>query len=239
MKERLVLEKNFTIPISFGENTASKAFEEDDDFIYIGGHVSTVDVDSYKDIIPTSTWEKPQSLERYKKNPIVLLNHDTDKPIGKAIVNEIKVTDKGLYMMLAIDKTVKEASQIKKGILKAFSIRFTLDNYYYNPELDAWIITELKLLEVSVVSIPANENTISDYLKSLKNNDTMKEKEHEKTTLLEKFLDFLTPKQVAKSQDEILSEVAVEVQKKLQDAADEILGLKTANEALEIGRAHV
>ena len=226
----LELQKDFTIPISFGENSASKAFEEDEDFIYIGGHVSTTDSDSHRDIIPTSTWQKPESLERFRKNPIVLLNHDIDKPIGKAILDEIKVTEKGLYMMLAIDKTIKEASQIKKGILKAFSIRFILENYYYNSELDAFVITELKLLEVSVVSIPANENTISDYLKSLNNNEKMKEKDEK--TALDKFLDFFAPKQVTKSQDEILTGVATEVQEKLKKATDEISALKSANDAL-------
>lgn len=221
--------KDLTLDFNFINDLSVKEYTEDDDFIYIGGHVSTIDKDSYGDIIPTSSWTE-MALARFKNNPIILLNHDKNMPIGKALSNEIKVTEKGLYMVIAIDKTVHVAGQIKKGILKTFSIGFILKDYNYNQPLDAWILTNIELYEVSVVTIPANETAVFDYLKSLNNNEKMKEKDEK--TALDKFLDFFAPKQVVKSQDEILTGVATEVQEKLKNATDEISTLKSANDAL-------
>ena len=65
--------------------------ETDDGGIEIKGSASTNGLDRAGDIIESGAWTKG-GLENFKNNPIILFNHNYDKPIGRA--KDLKVTDK-------------------------------------------------------------------------------------------------------------------------------------------------
>ena len=58
-------------------------------------------LDRAGDIIEHDAWTKG-GLENFKSNPIILFNHDYNKPIGRA--KEFSVTDNGLDISAKISK---------------------------------------------------------------------------------------------------------------------------------------
>lgn len=122
----------------------------DDDGIRIEGFASTDDVDRVGDVIPAGAWD----LDNYQKNKIILFNHNYDEPIGKA--EEIEVRENGLYVKCLIDPMTKAGRQIENDVLKAFSVGFILKDAKYDSNTNTFVLTDVELLEVSVVSVPAN-----------------------------------------------------------------------------------
>lgn len=132
-------------------------------------------VDSYGDIVKA----KGADLERFKSNPIALLNHRSDKIIGTW--GEIVLKPKAIEgtVTLAVAGTsphVDEAySLMSQGILRAASIGFMpkkverrLDE---NGEpMWSYIIHEWDMYECSIVSIPANPSALA---KSIADGNTM------------------------------------------------------------------
>jgi len=131
--------------------------------ITIEGHASTNDKDRHGDVVPANVWEA--GLENYLKNPIVLAFHDHKKPIGKVI--EHKVDQNGLWVKARISAAAEDTfNLIKDGVLTAFSIGFSVKDARYDQATDIFLITELELHEISVVSVPANQNTLFNLSKS-------------------------------------------------------------------------
>lgn len=149
---------------------------EDEEDIVIEGMANTTCVDRAGDLIPRATWEKASQLENYMKNPIVLAFHDHSKPIG--VVEHIEVQDEGLFVRCRISNTLPTVfQQIKKGILKAFSIGFRLHEWEYKPDVDVFLMTEIEMTELSVVSVPCNQDSMFDLSKSFGINDRKELKE--------------------------------------------------------------
>lgn len=151
--------------------------EKKEGAITISGFGSTGDLDRYNDkVLPTAFSD---SLPTFMKNPVMLLQHDDNKVIGKFTSTEIK--GNGLQVtgdvMYDIDGCMKK---IEDGVLGAFSIGFITQAYQYE-DADghilyksdeglmpgySWddlytdnsvrVITKLDLVEISVVSTPAN-----------------------------------------------------------------------------------
>lgn len=127
--------------------------EDDDKDLVVRGMASTNDKDRVGDIIEASAWKK--GLAAYRKNPIILFNHNYDRPIGKAM--KISTTDGGLELEAKISKSAPDVvGLIKEGILKAFSVGFMVKDAEYDRDSDTFMIKQVELLEVSVVSVPAN-----------------------------------------------------------------------------------
>ena len=98
-----------------------KAAAEEDGSVTIEGMASTDSVDRVGDVVSADAWTKSGGLNNYKKNPIILFNHQYSKPIGKAV--EIKTTPKGLYIKARISKASGDVGElIKDGVLGAFSV---------------------------------------------------------------------------------------------------------------------
>lgn len=132
------------------------------DGIIIEGIVSTPSVDRQSDIVLTSAWK---SLKNFKANPIVLFQHDHTQPIGK--VTDIENTPNGLFVRALISPSAgKTYNLIKEGILKTFSASFISKDYDFDKTKDAFVIKDAELLEVSVVSVPANADTLFSVRKS-------------------------------------------------------------------------
>tara|TARA_R110000787_G_scaffold247598_1_gene353127 strand:- start:245 stop:994 length:750 start_codon:yes stop_codon:yes gene_type:complete len=132
---------------------------------------STSTEDRYGDVINQSGWQ----LKAYKRNPVVLFNHNpTELPIGRGIV-EIKNGD--LHIDVEFDQEDPRAKAIerkaKAGFLNAVSVGFMpvdskmrkdLEKSHpaYSEKSRGMYFGKSELLEVSIVTIPANsEATLS------------------------------------------------------------------------------
>lgn len=145
---------------------------ETEDLI-IEGYANTTSKDRMGDVIPKSTWEKPGAMDNYTKNPIILAYHDHSKPIGRAI--DYFADDKGLNLKAKISKGAGDIYHlIKDGILSTFSVGFYIKDAEYLDVSDTYLITELELLEVSVVSVPCNQDSTFSVSKSLNDAEAFK-----------------------------------------------------------------
>ena len=149
----------------FNLTSTFKALDEDDSGINITGYASTKDFDRAGDTIVPEAWTKG-GLKNFEKNPIILFNHNYDKPIGRA--TGLKVTENGLEMKAKISKSAPEnvAMLVKEGILGAFSVGFRIKDADYLEETDGLKIKDAELFEVSVVSVPCNQAATFSLAKS-------------------------------------------------------------------------
>ena len=138
--------------------------DTDDGGVEIKGSASTNGLDRAGDIIEADAWAKG-GLENFKNNPIILFNHNYDKPIGRA--KDITVTDNGLEISAKISKAAGDVTQlIKDGVLGAFSVGFKVKDADYMTETDGYKIKDAELFEVSVVSVPCNQGATFGLSKS-------------------------------------------------------------------------
>lgn len=137
----------------------------DDGNIKIRGFASTNDADRVGDVITSDAWTRG-GLENFKKNPIILFNHNYDRPIGKAI--NLEPNEKGLEIEAVISKSAADniGGLITDSVLSAFSVGFRIKDADYVEETGGLIIKDAELFEVSVVSVPCNQNAIFSVAKS-------------------------------------------------------------------------
>jgi len=165
----------------FNLTSTFKALEENDDgSVMIRGMASTAHQDRANDVIEAAAWAKG-GLENFKNNPVILFNHNYDKPIGRAM--GLKVTENGLELEAKISKSAPDsvAQLIKEGILGAFSVGFRVKDADYIKETDGLLIKDAELFEVSVVSVPCNQAATFSVAKSF---DSMAEYEEFKKTFI-------------------------------------------------------
>lgn len=139
--------------------TKSEPTTTDDnvEMLTIKGYASTNDVDRHGDIVPASVWEK--GIQNYLKNPVILAYHNHSAPIGR--MTEHTVDEKGLLVKARISQAAGDVyNLVKDGVLTAFSIGFRIVDAEYNSALELFVVKELELHEISVVSVPANQNTL-------------------------------------------------------------------------------
>lgn len=129
--------------------------------------------DSYSDIVVKGAFEK--SLANWSEKgsmPAMLWQHKMDEPIG--VYTEMKEDENGLYikgrLLIDDDDLAKRAhAHMKAGSLSGLSIGYSLNEYDYDKEKDAFILKDIDLWEVSLVTFPANEEArISDVKTALK-----------------------------------------------------------------------
>lgn len=159
----LKLVGNFSVK---GEN------ESDGDTVVIEGFANTTDTDRDGDVIVESAW-KQGGLTNFLKNPIVLAFHNHQMPIGKVVSH--KVTEKGLFVSAEISKAAGNVFDlVKEGILQTFSIGFRIKDADFDSKTDLFLIKDLELFEVSVVSVPANADSTFRVAKSLDDDGELK-----------------------------------------------------------------
>lgn len=135
------------------------------DVVVISGYANRYLDDNGQLVIDRSTESVlPQGydLKDFMKNPILLYSHDKQKPIGKIINIDVRVD--GLYIEAEVHKFMDEKTfyGVLNGILKTFSIGFQILDY---AEVDGvYLWTSTKLLEVSIVSVPDNQDSIFSIL---------------------------------------------------------------------------
>jgi HK97 family phage prohead protease/HK97 family phage major capsid protein len=159
--------------ILYLDNVFTKALptsEESIDSIYIEGYASTADVDRHGDVIPPSVWEA--GLENYLKNPVILAYHDHDDPCGRMVEHKVDVN--GLWIKARISAAAEVFNLVKDGIVTAFSVGFRIKDAEYNSAAEVFMVTELELHEISVVAVPANQNTLFNLSKSFETDEEYK-----------------------------------------------------------------
>ena len=162
----------------FNLTSTFKALENDDGSVMIRGMASTADFDRAGDTISAEAWQKG-GLQNFEKNPIILFNHDYDRPIGRA--TGMKAGPNGLELECKISKSAhgNVAELVKDGVLGAFSVGFRVKDADYIKETDGLMIKDAELFEVSVVSVPCNQSATFSLAKSF---DSDKEYEEFKKT---------------------------------------------------------
>ena len=166
------MEKIFNLTSTF------KSHPAEDGGVVIRGMASTADFDRAGDSISAEAWTKG-GLKNFEKNPIILFNHDYDRPIGRA--TGMKAGPNGLELECKISKSApgNVAELVKDGVLGAFSVGFRVKDADYLKETDGLMIKDAELFEVSVVSVPCNQAATFSLAKSF---DSMTEYEEFKKT---------------------------------------------------------
>ena len=141
------------------------------DSVTIEGYASTNDEDRHGDIVPASVWEA--GIQNYLKNPVILAYHDHNEPIGRMV--EHKIDAKGLWIKARVSAAAEDVfNLVKDGVLTAFSIGFRIVDAEYNSAAELFVVKELELHEISVVSVPANQNTLFNLSKAFDNANEFK-----------------------------------------------------------------
>lgn len=166
------MNKTFFFKMAVKEVSAA----DENGYVRVKGYASTPDLDRYRDIVEPEAFSK--ALKGFMKNPVVLRSHDSDRPVGE--IETASVTNKGLWVE-AIVKEEATAKDVASGLFRAFSIGYipkkteirNKDNEPLgdNDSIWAWdnirIIKELDLVEISIVSTPANASALFTLAKSL------------------------------------------------------------------------
>ena len=102
----------------------------------------------------------------FEKNPIILYQHNRNSPAGKAV--NFKIDDKGLYVKCEVYKDVNPQAYyaVKSGVVTMFSIGFRGLDGKYDEANDTFYFTKTELFEISLVSIPANQDAKFELVKT-------------------------------------------------------------------------
>lgn len=144
--------------------------EEVTDSLYISGYASMSVPDRQGDLVPTTVWQK--GMDNYLKNPIILAYHDHSDPCGRMV--EHRIDEKGLWIKARISAASEIFNLVKDGVLTAFSVGFRVRDAEYNSNAELFVIKELELIEISIVSVPANQDTLFSLSKSFKDEEEYK-----------------------------------------------------------------
>ena len=203
--------------------------EADDGSVNIKGYASTNDTDRAGDVIEKEAWEKG-GLDNYTNNPVVLFNHDYNRPIGRA--TGLETDDRGLRITANISKSAGDVTNlVKEGILRALSVGFRVKDADYIEETDGLKISDAELFEISVVSVPANQSATFSVAKAF---DTQQEYDEWKKQFV-KIPEAIKPQDT----DDSLSSRKNEMSEKIEDFNLEEFAKKVASEtAAKIAMQH-
>ena len=157
----------------FNLTSTFKSDVSDDGQIKIRGMASTADFDRAGDSISAEAWSKG-GLDNFSNNPIILFNHDYNRPIGRA--TKVTSVDGGLHLEARISNAAKDVAElVKDGVLGAFSVGFRVKDADYVKETDGLLIKDAELFEVSVVSVPCNQAATFSLAKSFDSTEEYEE----------------------------------------------------------------
>lgn len=161
--------KTFYLDSSFEAKAVGK-----DKSLRIAGYANTTSKDRAGDIVTAEAWAK--GVENFRSNPVMLYQHKHDCPIGR--FDKIVVDKKGIYVEGSISEAAERThgihTLVKDGALKSFSVGFAVKNGRYDSAKDTTVITEVELLEISIVSVPCNQDSLFNIRKSFDTEDEFK-----------------------------------------------------------------
>lgn len=145
--------KHLTFQFKLATHQTKDATEE----CIIEGYANTSDKDRVGDVVLPSAFEK--SLPTYMSNPVLLANHDWNDPCG--VVTSAEVQDKGLFIQAKVSATRPDIKTlIREGVLRTFSIGYNELDADMDEATQTKFIKSLELLEISIVTVPANANAL-------------------------------------------------------------------------------
>lgn len=163
---KLIKSKNF-FQIPFEKKWVKEiTTETGSNAILFEWYASTRDKDRVNDVVLPKAFQ--DAMNDYMNNPILLLQHNPEKPIWTIL--EAKINNKWLYVKAQVtEDTDWVFSKLKNWVLKAMSIWYRIKpNWFEEKEVvdENWnisyetIIKDLDLYEISLVSVPANQNAL-------------------------------------------------------------------------------
>ena len=165
------MNKTFYLNSSFETKALSKKSKS----LKIAGYANTTAKDRSNDVVTAEAWAK--GVDNYRKNPVLLYQHKHDNPIGR--VENIRVDRKGIFVEAAVSEAAEKnhgvQTLIKDGALKSFSVGFRVKDGKYNRDDDSMLITDVELLEISVVSVPCNQESLFSIRKSFETDSEYEE----------------------------------------------------------------
>ncbi len=147
---------------------ASKAFDPEAEMI-VEGIANLAEPDRWGEVILPDAW----NLELFKKNPIMLYEHWRENAIGTALSVEIRKD--GLYYKARIGDPkvapltptqIHVRSLLAQGILRTNSVGFIPHVIEYDEDEDQLRYTDVELLEISIVAIPMQQDSVITSVKS-------------------------------------------------------------------------
>jgi len=216
------LEKlKFSFPIQI-----VKSFSDKGRWI-VEGFGATEDLDREGDIISSKALEG--GVRGFLENPTVLLNHDPKNPVGRVLDAKFINSTKSLWFKVLVSKTVPEIwQQIKEGILNKFSIRASVPvnsverKYVKKLGKVARVVTAFDPIELSIVTVPANEtaDSLGWYVTKMLNDYEMKGGEYV-ATRKESTQEIMEEKTLSKKLEEVLEKELELEKEKVEDEEEE------------------
>ncbi len=127
--------------------------------------------DAYGDVIAPGAYT--DSLKAHKAKgtmPKLFWQHDPHEPIGKWL--DASEDDHGLLMRGQLNMGVQRGREahalLKEGDIDGLSIGYRIKEYSVDTETGVWTLEKLDLIEVSIVSVGANENAVVQSVKAAK-----------------------------------------------------------------------
>ena len=146
--------------------------EGDNPPLKIKGYANTITKDRAGDVILSEAWTTSNALKNFMKNPIMLFGHNHSRPIGKIL--DLVPTESGLIVEGEVSAAdLQIYSLIRDEVLKTFSVGFYIKDAEWDDMTETFIIKDLELLEISVVSVPCNQDSTFSLSKSVNHNDYM------------------------------------------------------------------
>lgn len=126
--------------------------------------------DSVDDVVMPGAFQA--SLARWQQKerlPSMLWQHNMEEPIG--LYTEMREDENGLYvkgrLLIDDDPLAKRAhAHMKAGSLSGLSIGYMLKEWDFDRDKDVFLLKEIDLWEVSLVTFPANDEARISNVKS-------------------------------------------------------------------------
>jgi HK97 family phage prohead protease len=131
----------------------------------VSGYASTYDRDLGDDVVIPGAFQKSLTAGRPVR---FLYSHDPSQVLGT--VQELKEDEKGLFGRFKISQTAlgKDVhTLLKDGALDSFSIGYLPTDFEHDRKAGVRKLTEVELLEVSVVAMPMNPAAVVTGVKAL------------------------------------------------------------------------
>ena len=173
------MNKKYCFQVKFDKKELVQTSEKERK-VLIRGLASTSNLDRYSDIVEPGAFAK--SIATYMLNPVMLLQHNHEKPIGRFL--SANIVPNGIEVVGEILHNEDEVMEkVEKGVMSAFSIGYIPKKYEVrSPDgvllateegivesapmnalfdtKNTRVIKELDLLEISIVSSPANAQSV-------------------------------------------------------------------------------
>lgn len=112
-------------------------------------------IDSYRDVVQRGAFAN--TIRQGKRIPI-LWQHDMREPIG--VFESMKEDDNGLFVEGQLNMETTRGREafalLKQGAIKGLSIGYIPEDSDFDPERNIRTLTDIKLMEISLVTFPAN-----------------------------------------------------------------------------------